>query len=398
MDSYFSSDEVEVLAKEMRQPVVAIDASRSRSGGAKAHLVGILSAADPLRSGIAAVHVWSYKELLDKLPDEPWLIKHNPLALEQTLAHQLFWQLFKLPAEIKVAGCDVLLTTDAGSICPYRPAVSMSRDMLSFEPGEMERYGFSIARLRLLLLRYVQVSSLKRATGALFLTKYASNVIQKFTGRLFNVRVIPHGISEQFRRDPVNRLDSQGDHVRCVYISNADMYKHQWHVIRAIRTIRDSGVSISLHLVGGGSGPAKSLLNAALRECDPRGEFVELVDAVRHSEIPAYLAGADIFVFASSCENMPNTLVEAMASGLPIACSDRGPMPEILKDAGVYFDPENHESISIALFELLRSHELRKKLAERAYQLSTQYSWARCARETWSYLSDTWAAHQSERK
>jgi glycosyltransferase involved in cell wall biosynthesis len=95
---------------------------------------------------------------------------------------------------------------------------------------------------------------------------------------------------------------------------------------------------------------------------------------------------------------MPNTLVEAMASGLPIACSDRGPMPEILKDAGVYFDPENHESISTAVFELLRSHELRKKLAERAYQLSTQYSWARCARETWSYLSDTWAAHQSERK
>ena len=35
---------------------------------------------------------------------------------------------------------------------------------------------------------------------------------------------------------------------------------------------------------------------------------------------------------------MPNTLVEAMASGLPIACSDRGPMPEVLGDGGVLFD------------------------------------------------------------
>lgn len=398
MDSYFSSDEVEVLTKETRQPVVAIDASRSRSGGAKAHLVGVLGAVDPLSNGIAAVHVWSYKELLDKLPDEPWLIKHNPRALEQTLAHQLIWQFFKLPAEIKRAGCDVLLTTDAGSICPYGPAVSMSRDMLSFEPGEMERYGLSVARLRLLLLRYVQVSSLKRAAGSLFLTKYASDVIQQFTGRLSNVRVIPHGISERFRRDPANRLETQGDHIRCVYISNADMYKHQWHVIRAIKVIRDAGISISLHLVGGGGGRAKLLLDAALQECDPVGEFVELVDAVGHSEIPAYLADADIFVFASSCENMPNTLVEAMASGLPIACSDRGPMPEILKDAGVYFDPENPESISTAVFELVKSHELRKKLANKAYQLSTQYSWARCARETWRYLSDTWEAHQNERK
>ena len=122
------------------------------------------------------------------------------------------------------------------------------------------------------------------------------------------------------------------------------------------------------------------------------------MDAVGHSEIPAYLADADIFIFASSCENMPNTLVEAMASGLPIACSDRGPMPEILKDAGVYFDPENPESISTAVFELVKSHELRNKLANSAYQLSTQYSWARCASETWRYLSDTWEAHQNEKK
>jgi len=44
-----------------------------------------------------------------------------------------------------------------------------------------------------------------------------------------------------------------------------------------------------------------------------------------------------------------NILVEAMASGLPIACSNRGPMPEVLGDAGVYFDPEDPHDIARAL-------------------------------------------------
>ena len=42
---------------------------------------------------------------------------------------------------------------------------------------------------------------------------------------------------------------------------------------------------------------------------------------------------------------MLNTLIESTCVGLPIACSNRGPMPEVLEDGGVYFDPENTQSI-----------------------------------------------------
>ena len=96
---------------------------------------------------------------------------------------------------------------------------------------------------------------------------------------------------------------------------------------------------------------------------------------VQHDELPALLASADLFVFASSCENMPNTLVEAMAAGLPIACSDRGPMPEILQEAGVYFDPEDVPSIADAVARIVSDAELRTRIAQRARRLSEQYSW-----------------------
>jgi glycosyltransferase involved in cell wall biosynthesis len=171
-------------------------------------------------------------------------------------------------------------------------------------------------------------------------------------------------------------------------VSNTDLYKHQWYVVAAIAKLRRSGYGLKLRLVGGGAGRARKLLDEAVRREDPDGAFVEVVDAVSHAEVPAELAKADLFVFASSCENMPNTLVEAMAASLPIACSSRGPMPEILRDAGTYFDPEDPDSIATAIERLLTDASLRSRLAHEAAVLSRQYSWERCAAETWSFVAE----------
>ena len=87
------------------------------------------------------------------------------------------------------------------------------------------------------------------------------------------------------------------------------------------------------------------------------------------------------------CENLPNILLEGMASGLPIACSDRGPMPELLGDSAVYFNPELQSSIEDALEILMNSPELRHKLSEKSYQLSQKYTWDKCAEQTFEFLS-----------
>jgi glycosyltransferase involved in cell wall biosynthesis len=126
-------------------------------------------------------------------------------------------------------------------------------------------------------------------------------------------------------------------------------------------------------------------------------DFVKLVDEVPHSAIADYLARADVFVFASSCENLPNTLIEAMASGVPIACSERGPMPEVLQDGGSYFDPENPSSIADAIKQLLQNTEKRREFVARAQALAGQYSWARCADDTWQFLAEIARAHSGRR-
>jgi glycosyltransferase involved in cell wall biosynthesis len=62
-------------------------------------------------------------------------------------------------------------------------------------------------------------------------------------------------------------------------------------------------------------------------------------------------------------------------------------MPEVLGDAGCYFDPERPDEIAAALRHLIESRELRTMMAARAHQRAQDFSWKRCARETFAFLA-----------
>lgn len=369
---------------------IAVDASRNRSGGAKAHLIGILSEAKLTQLDIEQIHVWSDGSLLDSIPDVSWIVKHNPTELNQSLVSQIWWQATKLTKEIKLANCDILFTTDASTLCSFSPMVVLSRDMLSYESGVMLRFkGYSLLRLIAILL--IQNLAFRRAQGVIFLTKYAGEVIQRSCGSLKSVSYIPHGVGNSFKHTQPSSLWTDNDRqIRCLYVSNTAPYKNQWIVVQAIEILRSRGYDLVLNLIGGGSGKEQKRLDKQILTSDPNGEFVRQLGFVPHQDLPSHLANTDLFIFASSCENMPNTLVEAMAVGLPIACSNRGPMPEILSEGGVYFNPEDPQSIADAVEEIVKNPYLRRQIATRAKQRSEEFSWSRCATETWSFITETY--------
>jgi glycosyltransferase involved in cell wall biosynthesis len=372
--------------------IVGIDASRNRSGGAEAYLIGILTEGDPVKHGIREVHVWGPSLLLNAIPDYQWLVKHSPPELEQSLIKQLLWQAMQQAREAKAVGCDILFTTDASTLCRFKPMVVLSQDMLSYEPGVMRHFGLGKQRLRLILILLLQNWAFRLADGVIFLTHYAATVIQQSCGTLKRVAYIPHGVGSDFKQIKQSQPwppDGKRE-IRCLYVSNAAMYKHQWEVVRAIEYLRKRGYNLTLTLIGGGSGRAQRLLDAQIVASDPQREFVRQLDFVPQKELPEYLAHADLFVFASSCENMPITLIEAMAVGMPIACSNRGPMPEVLGDGGVYFDPKDADSIAEAIEQIIQSSELRLSIAHRANILSQQYNWKRCADETLAFVAETY--------
>jgi glycosyltransferase involved in cell wall biosynthesis len=372
--------------------VVGIDAGNIRSGGGVTHLVELLRAAQPLAHGISRVVIWSGQETLNQLPTRSWLEHRREPMLEQPLSVRVWWSLVRLPV-VAERSCDLLFAPGGGTGRISRPVVTMSQNMLPFAAKEMARYRGSWNFVRLLLVRSMQVRSFRSAAGMIFLSDYARSVITcSVSLKAECCAVIPHGVNSAFRLSPRQQRSvstySWDDPFRFLYVSIVDVYKHQWQVVEAIAGLRKEGFPVALDLIGPAYAPALRHLYAAMRRTDPDRQFIRYHGAVPYSQVPGYYQQSDGFVFASSCENMPNILMEAMASGLPIACSTRGPMPEVLRDAGAYFDPENADDIRRALRSLIQDPELRERCAWSAYDRAREFSWERCARDTFSFLAD----------
>lgn len=372
--------------------IVGIDASNIRGGGGVTHLVELLRSAEPSVQGFSKVILWSGQATLSRVEDRPWLIKSDQPLLNKGLLYRIFWQRFRLSELARLAGCDVLFVPGGSYAGSFHPMVTMSQNMLPFECRELRRYGWSLAALKMLLLHWSQSRTFRRADGLIFLTQYArdavTRVIKTASGQ---TTIIPHGVDCRFvsppREQPPLSQFSESRPFRILYVSIIDMYKHQWHVADAVAQLRKRGLPVELQLVGPAYPPALARLKQVLDRVDPAGEFVQYASSVPHAELHARYGEAELCLFASSCENMPLILLEGMASGLPIACSDRGPMPEVLGEAGVYFDPENPVDIARAIRELVESSDLRARVAKSSFARVQDFSWQCCASETFGFLA-----------
>jgi len=165
-------------------------------------------------------------------------------------------------------------------------------------------------------------------------------------------------------------------------------YKHQIEVIKAVEILKNSDAfDVRLNLIGGGDSSGASMIKNYVIEQNLQ-EFVAIEGSINDVDLLWAYRNADIFIFASSCETFGITLLEAMGARLPIACSNRSGLPDILKDGGIYFDPEDPNSISRALKDLICDIGLREILGERAYRYSLDYTWERCASQTFSFIKN----------
>ena len=379
--------------------VIGIDGTNLRQGGGITHIIELLRAACPYEFGISKFVLWANSSTLAAVEDRPWLEKINPKALDESLIKRILWQKNSLSKAVELAGCDLLFVPGGSNASNVHPMVTMSRNMLPFELHELNRYGWSLKKLRLLLLRFWQTHTYRHADAVIFLTQYAYQNVLKITGELpGQTRVIAHGLNARFQAKPkmqrtIAAYDSRSPY-RFIYVSVIDQYKHQWHVVEAVAALRLAGLPVVLDLIGPAYPPALERLKECLAKWDPDQSWAKYHGATPYEELHLEYAKADLGIFASSCENMPNILLETMASGLPVACSNRGPMPEVLGDAGEYFDPEKPEEIASVLAFLLNAPQRRAEMAHASYQKSLQFTWQRCANDTLAFLSHMARQHK----
>jgi alpha-1,3-rhamnosyl/mannosyltransferase len=103
---------------------------------------------------------------------------------------------------------------------------------------------------------------------------------------------------------------------------------------------------------------------------------------VPDSDLPLIYNGAEVFVFPSLYEGFGLPVLEAMACGTPVICSNTSSLPEIVGDAAICLHPQDRSAWVAALTEVLENQQLRAELKAKGLARAAKFSWQKAARET----------------
>lgn len=109
---------------------------------------------------------------------------------------------------------------------------------------------------------------------------------------------------------------------------------------------------------------------------------VIFTDYVDDQHLPLIYNAARFFVFPSFFEGFGLPIIEAMACGLPVTCSNAEALQEVAGDAALFFDPHSRESMAQAMRRMLSSRSTREELREKGIERATLYKWRLTARKT----------------
>lgn len=205
----------------------------------------------------------------------------------------------------------------------------------------------------------------RRADRVITVSEHAKTGIVNLLGvSPERVVVIAHGVDHgRFKPDGQAR-DDLGDYV--LYPANAWPHKNHDRLLTAWDQVDGN---LTLVLTGQTYG----------RTFDrPR---VRHLGHVPHADLPALYRGARAVVFPSLFEGFGAPVLEAMASGTPVATSDRGALAELAADAALTFDPDDCAAIAAAVTRVSTDATLRKQLRARGIARSSEFTWTRSAEE-----------------
>jgi teichuronic acid biosynthesis glycosyltransferase TuaC len=186
--------------------------------------------------------------------------------------------------------------------------------------------------------------------------------------------VLPRGIepsppmSQAVRRRVRAKLGLRGDQLMVLYVGRIIEAKGIFELIEAVALARQEQPEIVCVLVGAHNGfDDGRALRQRLRDRSQSSRHVQLLAACRPEKVWQYFNAADIFAFPSHSEGMPNSLLEAMAAGLPSVAYAIPPVLELDNREGALktVAPRNVSELARALVELARSPEQRRLIGEK---------------------------------
>jgi glycosyltransferase involved in cell wall biosynthesis len=228
--------------------------------------------------------------------------------------------------------------------------------------------------------------SLVTCRRAIAVSRYARDSIA--SGLLASARrritVVHHGVSPRFSPPPAGA--QRGDFLLAV--SDIYIQKNLGNLLAAVARLRDAHPTIALKVAGRPIDRDYFASLEALIAREGLADHVEFLGPVVPEALAQLYRRCRAFVFPSTVETFGNPLVEAMASGAPIACSNAAAMPEVVDGAAVLFDPADVAGMAAALDRLLRDPDLRSELGDKAAARAKAFSWQATADQTLAVIRE----------
>jgi glycosyltransferase involved in cell wall biosynthesis len=365
-----------------------INALSARIGGGQTYIRSLLAHL-PERADLE-IHVFAPQSLV--LPTDSRIRRRKARWPTANPVLRTLWELLVLPVILVREQPDVLFCP-GGVIASRAPAscktVTTFQNMMPFDAATIARIPFGLQKVRNVLLRRAMLRSMAAADLTIFISSYARSLIESQI-RVPNPVTIPHGISKEFRTNGKSmerpRWLPEGEYL--LFVSRFEVHKHQREVAEAYCTLPLAlRQKYQMMFIGDVSADKAAEISELARRYGSE-ERVVITGPVAYGELPAAYHHAAANIFASSCENCPIILLEAMGSGRPLVSSNMMPMPEFGGDAAEYFSPTDPVSIQRALRRVLEDSTHAHWLGSKAAVRSDNFDWSVTARKTWQCILD----------
>jgi glycosyltransferase involved in cell wall biosynthesis len=324
-------------------------------------------------------------------PHEYLLLARRPWA-EPALDERFRWRTLRAPdpawalaaAAAASRTADVLLATNSYLLAAVArvPAVAVVHDLVAFDPATRPPTGSLAERLTL-------PPAVRRARALVCVSAATQELLEaRFPRARGRTVVVHHGVDDAFARaaqDPAAVAARYGVTQR--YVLMTGTLEPRKNVPRAIEAFAGLPHQIrrdrKLVLVGS-RGWDLAQLDSALRR---HADVVHVLGRVPDHDLPALLAGADVFCYPSLQEGFGLPVLEAMAAGTAVVTSSVSSMPEVAGDAALCVDPLDVDAIRAAMAKLLSDQAVRDDFGRRGRERAATFTWDRTARETLAVIA-----------
>lgn len=221
-------------------------------------------------------------------------------------------------------------------------------------------------------------------------SRYTKFEMEKMFGnnRQSPARVIPLGYDIRYQKiHDAKRIDAvlKKYHIRKPFVLSVGRLEEKKNTRRIIEAFEKISNNHQLALIGM-PGYGYESIAEAIKRSPCRFDIIEL-GWIPTEDIVAVMNAADVFVFPSLYEGFGVPILEAFACGTPVLTSRGTSTEEVGGDAAIYVNPGDSNAIAQGIARLLSDYELREACVEKGLKRVREFSWKKCAVETWRVVS-----------